>query len=94
MQSMEQFCITAGSSFKGFEKNVEGLDIRALYNKFKSVFPDDKIEFSAFENFINNMTDLVKMSGLKKDGSFNESKLSKFTEEYGQDDIRTRFLKN
>lgn len=95
MQLLEQFCITAGSNFKGFEQNVEGINIEELYRRFNEAFPDDisKFNLDSFTEFVNNMTGMVKKSGLLKDGTFNQKKLDKFIEQNGSDDIGTRLLK-
>lgn len=95
---LEQFCINAGSSFKGFEDTVDSIDIKSLFWKFLDAFkgfPEitKQYDLKGFTDFVNQMSGMVKESGLKKDGTFNEKKFQKFTDKYGTDDIKTRFLK-
>ena len=96
---LEQFCINAGSSFKGFEDTVDSIDIKSLFYKFLDAFkgfPEitKQYDLKGFTDFVNQMSGMVKESGLKKDGTFNEKKFQKFTDKYGTDDIKTRFLKS
>lgn len=93
IHQLEQFCINAGSQFKGFQDNIKDITVTDLWRSARTVFDGVQIEFDDFQNFVNEMSSMVEESGLQKNGKFNNKKFKKFTEKYGTDDIKTRFLK-
>lgn len=93
---LEQYCISMGSNFEGFDDNLENINEEALYTTAQKLFPDLGTYFNDFDEFyeyINEMIDLVSKSGIKADGTFDKIKMHLFQRENGTDDIKTRFLK-
>lgn len=93
---LEQYCISMGSNFEGFDDNLENINEEALYATAQKLFPDLGTYFNDFDEFyeyINEMIDLVSKSGIKADGTFDKIKMHLFQRENGTDDIKTRFLK-
>lgn len=93
---LEQFCISMGSNFEGFDTNLEGINeeslfstAQKLFSNFNNIFKD----FDSFYDWINQMITLVSKSGIKADGTINSKQMFNFKKEYGTDDIKTRFLK-
>lgn len=90
---LEQLCIKMGSGFSGFDENLKDIDPSSLYQDFKVLFADSTLTFEEFKAFLDEMTTLVKESGIKADGTQNAMKLASFKKAHGSDDIKTRFLK-
>ena len=93
---LEQFCIAMGSSFEGFDSNLEGINEESLYSTAQKLFPNFNNIFKDFDSFydwVNQMITLVSKSGIKADGTINSMQMFNFKKEYGTDDIKTRFLK-
>ena len=90
---LEQYCYKMGSSFTGFDENLQDVDPNSLYNNLQKVFGKSAITFEAFQSFLDEMIELIKGLDVKEDGAINASNLFKTKQKYGIDDIKTRFLK-
>jgi len=93
---LEQFCISMGTGFEGFDDNLENINEESLYATAQKLFPDLDTYFNDFDEFyeyINEMIDLVSKSGINADGTINKINMRLFQKENGTDDIKTRFLK-
>ena len=93
---LEQFCISMGSNFEGFDTNLEGINEESLFSTAQKLFPNFNNIFKDFDSFydwVNQMITLVSKSGIKADGTINSKQMFNFKKEYGTDDIKTRFLK-
>ena len=93
---LEQFCISMGTGFEGFDDNLENVNEESLYATAQKLFPDLDTYFNDFDEFyeyINEMIDLVSKSGINADGTINKINMHLFQKENGTDDIKTRFLK-
>ena len=97
---LEQYVIAFGSGFTGFDDNLGDITSEDLYKEAKKVFTNyPKIfnevfkDFEEFDTFIEEMVNLVGESGIKDDGGINAKKMFNFKKQYGNDDIKTRFMK-
>ena len=93
IHTLEQYCITMGTRFQGFENIVGELEIDDLYKTMQNVFPKTEMTFEKFQDFVDNMIDLLGEVNVDEQGNINAKEVFNFKKKYGIDDIKTRFLK-
>lgn len=90
---IEQLCLQIGTGTKKFDDNLKDIDSESLYTDFQRVFPNIQLSFEQFDDFITNMSTMLADSGLDENGIADSQKLNAFKQKFGNDDIKTRFLK-
>lgn len=97
---LEQYAIALGSGFTGFDDNLGNITSEDLYaeaqkvfNKYPKIFTEVFSDFDEFDAFLDEMINLVSQSGINQDGSINPKKMYSFKQQFGNDDIKTRFMK-
>lgn len=90
---IEQLCLQIGTGTEKFDDNLKNIDSETLYTDFQRVFPNIQLSFEQFDDFITNMSTMLADSGLNENGIVDAQKLNAFKQKFGNDDIKTRFLK-
>lgn len=90
---IEQLCLQIGTGTEKFDDNLKNVDSESLYADFQRVFPNIQLSFEQFDDFITNMSTMLADSGLDENGIADAQKLNAFKQKFGNDDIKTRFLK-
>lgn len=90
---IEQLCLQIGTGTEKFDDNLKDIDSESLYTDFQRVFPNIQLSFEQFDDFITNMSTMLADSGLDANGIVDAQKLNAFKQKFGNDDIKTRFLK-
>jgi len=90
---IEQLCLQIGTGTEKFDDNLKNVDSESLYADFQRVFPNIQLSFEQFDDFITNMSTMLADSGLNENGIVDAQKLNAFKQKFGNDDIKTRFLK-
>lgn len=90
---IEQLCLQIGTGTEKFDDNLKDIDSESLYTDFQRVFPNIQLSFEQFDDFITNMSTMLADSGLDENGIADSQKLNAFKQKFGNDDIKTRFLK-
>ena len=90
---LEQLCLALGTATTEFDNEIKDVNDESLYQDFQRVFPGIKLTFDQFEEFIESMSVMISESGLDANGIKNSSKLNVFRKQFGNEDIKTRFLK-
>ena len=90
---IEQLCLQIGTGTEKFDDNLKDIDSKSLYTDFQRVFPNIQLSFEQFDDFITNMSTILADSGLDENGIADAQKLNAFRQKFGNDDIKTRFLK-
>lgn len=90
LTKLQQYCISfaSGYDYQG-TFDVNNFDSNSLYDDYKKLFSEINMSFDEFDDFINQMLNLVETAGIKSDGNMS----AKANMLVGKDNIATRFMK-
>ena len=90
LNKLQKFVMSA-SNYRGFDKELQGVNIESLYKEFQTVFKNVSLPIEALQNFIDRMRNTVAGLDIDKDwGTFEN-----IDEVLGRsDNIPTRFMKS
>ena len=90
LNKLQKFVMSA-SNYRGFDKELDGVNVDSLYKEFQTVFKDVSLPIEALQNFIDKMRNMVAGLDIDKDwatfGGVDEVL-------GGSDNIPTRFMKS
>lgn len=90
LNKLQKFVMSA-SNYRGFDKELQGVNVESLYKEFQTVFKNVSLPIEALQNFIDRMRGLV--AGLDIDKNF--ATFDNVDEVLGRsDNIPTRFMKS
>lgn len=94
LSKLQKFAMkTAEPNYTGFDEQLQGLDVNSLYQQFQTVFTEVDLTKDKFNEFINQMVDLLKQAGLKFDEDGNYLEFASPGDLYDSENISTRFMK-
>ena len=90
LNKLQKFVMSA-SNYRGFDKELQGVNVESLYKEFQTVFKNVSLPIEALQNFIDRMRNTVAGLDIDKDwGTFEN-----IDEVLGRsDNIPTRFMKS
>lgn len=90
LNKLQKFVMSA-SNYRGFDKELDGVNVDSLYKEFKTVFKDVSLPIEALQNFIDKMRNMVAGLDIDKDWAIFDG-----VDEVlgGSDNIPTRFMKS
>ena len=90
LNKLQKFVMSA-SNYRGFDKELDGVNVDSLYKEFQTVFKDVSLPIEALQNFIDKMRKMVAGLDIDKDWATFEG-----VDEVlgGSDNIPTRFMKS
>lgn len=89
LSNLEAFTIAQGANYEGFNDTLEGIDEKALFEQYQSIFDEVFLDFKQFSAFVKEMITLVKNAG-----GLDGTQFKDISEELANsDNIGTRFLK-
>lgn len=90
LNKLQKFVMSA-SNYRGFDKELQGVNVESLYKEFQTVFKNVSLPIEALQNFVDRMRNTVAGLDIDKDwGTFEniDEVLG------GSDNIPTRFMKS
>ena len=91
LAKLEKF-VLASSGFKGFDDQLDGINIDSLYAEMQNVFKDTTMPMERLQKFVNDMKQLIAKMGIDKLDSAN-IKLSDLDVLNSGDRVSTQFMK-
>lgn len=91
LAKLEKF-VLASSGFKGFDDQLDGVNIDSLYAEMQNVFKDTTMPMERLQKFVNDMKQLIAKMGIDKLDSAN-IKLSDLDVLNSGDRVSTQFMK-
>lgn len=91
LAKLEKF-VLASSGFKGFDDQLDGINIDSLYAEMQNVFKDTIMPMERLQKFVNDMKQLIAKMGIDKLDSAN-IKLSDLDVLNSGDRVSTQFMK-
>lgn len=90
LNKLQKFVLSA-SNYRGFDEELQGVNVDTLYQEFQSVFKDVSLPIETLQNFINKMRGMVAGLDIDKNWATFEN-----VDEVlgGSDNIPTRFMKS
>lgn len=90
LNKLQKFVMSA-SNYRGFDKELQGVNVESLYKEFQTVFKNVSLPIEALQNFIDRMRNTIAGLDIDKDwGTFEN-----IDEVLGRsDNIPTRFMKS
>ena len=90
LNKLQKFVMSA-SNYRGFDKELDGVNVDSLYKEFQTVFKNVSLPIEALQNFIDKMRKMVAGLDIDKDWATFEG-----VDEVlgGSDNIPTRFMKS
>lgn len=83
----------AEPNYKGFDSQLDGVNIDTLYDQFKVVFNESDLTKEKLNSFLTDMVGLLHQAGLKFDADLNELVFTSIGNLEGSENISTRFMK-
>lgn len=94
LSKLQKFAMkTAEPNYTGFDDQLQGLDVNSLYQQFQTVFTETDLTKDKFNEFINQMVDLLKQAGLKFDEDEGYLDFTSLGDLGSTENISTRFMK-
>lgn len=94
LSKMQKFAMKgAAPDYTGFDAQLQGLDADELYERFKVVFSESELTKDKFNEFINDMVDLLKQAGLHFDAGSDSLSFTNLGDLGDTENISTRFMK-
>lgn len=90
LNKLQKFVMSA-SNYRGFDKELDGVNVDSLYKEFQTVFKNVSLPIEALQNFIDKMRNMVAGLDIDKDWATFDG-----VDEVlgGSDNIPTRFMKS
>lgn len=90
LNKLQKFVMSA-SNYRGFDKELDGVNVDSLYKEFQTVFKNVSLPIEALQNFIDKMRNMVVGLDIDKDWATFDG-----VDEVlgGSDNIPTRFMKS
>ena len=79
--------------YTGFDAHLKDVNIDTLYSEFQAVFSQSELTKNEFNEFVNEMSSLLKQAGINFDEQTNSLDFSSLGKLKNTDNISTRFLK-
>ena len=83
----------AEPDYKGFDDQLDGVNMDILYDQFKVVFNESDLTKEKLNSFLTDMVGLLRQAGLKFDEGLNELVFTSIGDLEGSENISTRLMK-